>query len=503
MNDQLSKLFRNAAVYGFGRITGKVISFLLIPFYTHYFAPAEYGVMEVLNLTTMVAAVLLAPGLSTAVMRFYYDSEDSRERNLAISTGLVFAFLLGGFVSVLAVLFPDWPAQVLLGSTKYRTLVQLASCGFFFSFSSDIGWVYLRGRQRSGLYTLLTQCSLIASVLLNIYFVSIAKMGIAGVFWGNILVTAVLWAVLVGIAVRDTGLRLSPVKLASLLKFGAPLFTVWLAAYVLNYSDRFFLLRFGSIETVGIYALGYKFAYIISLLVVQPFQLMWEPHAYEISKREDASGLFSQVFVLYSVALISMAFILGLVIPEVFGLIVDARFSNAWRFVPLIAFGYAIQGIGLYFEAGLLIRKKNVVLSIIGIASTVVCLALNFLLIRSWGAWGAAGATFASFAFLAFVSWWQSIRAFPFHCDFAVLLKVLGASLVLLLAGYAVPIQPLPVRIVFKLVLIAVFLYSLARLQIVPQGLAQSLGRETAQWFRNRLSPVWNWVGAGQGVSSK
>jgi len=503
MNEQLAKLFRSAAVYGFGRIAGKVVSFLLIPFYTHYFAPAEYGVMEVLNLTTMIAAVVLAPGLSTAVMRFYYDSEDSRERNLAISTGLVFTLLIGGFVSVLAVLFPDWPAQVLLGSTKYRTLVQLASCGFFFSFSSDIGWVHLRGRQRSGLYTLLTQCSLIASVLLNIYFVSVAKMGIAGVFWVNILVTAVIWAVVVGMSAREAGMRPSPVKLASLLKFGAPLFTVWLAAYVLNYSDRFFLLRFGNIETVGLYALGYKFAFIISLLVVQPFQLMWEPHAYEISKREDAPGLFSQVFVLYSVALISMAFILSLVIPEVFGLIVNARFSTAWRFVPLIAFGYAIQGIGLYFEAGLLIRKKVVVLSIIGITSTTVCLALNFLLIRAWGAWGAAGATFASFVFLALVSWRQSIRAFPFHCNFPVLLKALGASLALLLVGYAVPIQPWPARMVFKLALITVFLAWITHLQIIPRGLARSLGREAAQWFRNRLSPLWNWAGAGQGASSK
>lgn len=76
MNEQLAKLFRNAAVYGFGRILGKVISFLLIPFYTHYFSAGEYGVMEILNLTAMIATVLLAPGLSTAVMRFYYDTEE-------------------------------------------------------------------------------------------------------------------------------------------------------------------------------------------------------------------------------------------------------------------------------------------------------------------------------------------------------------------------------------------------------------------------------------------
>jgi O-antigen/teichoic acid export membrane protein len=503
MNEHLAKLFRNAAVYGFGRIVGKVISFLLIPFYTFYFSPAEYGVMEVLNLTVMVAAVLLAPGLATAVMRFYYDSDDPRERNLAISTGLAFTLLVGGCIAALVVLFPDWPAYALLGNIKYRTLIQLAGCGFFFSFSSDIGWVYLRGQQRSGLYTFLTQSSMIASVILNIYFVSIRKMGVAGVFWVNILVTAVIWAVLVAITLRQAGGRLSPTKLLGLLKFGTPLFTIWLAAYVLNYSDRFFLLRFRGIEAVGVYALGYKFAYIISLLVIQPFQLIWEPQSYEISKRQDAAGLFSQIFALYSVALISMALILSLLIPEIFGIMVDAKFSTAWRFVPLIAFGYAVQGIGLFFEAGLLIRKKNVALSMIGIASIATCLLLNLGLIWAWGAWGAAGATFASFVFLAAASWRQSVRVYPFDCNFPVLLKVLAASAALLLAGYSLPFESLVARIAVKTLLIGFFLVWLGRLPVIPPGLARSLGREATQWFRNRVSPVLNWVGAGQEAGSK
>src|SRR5205809_2597246 len=134
MNEHLARLFRNAAVYGFGRIVGKVISFLLIPFYTFYFSPAEYGVMEVLNLTVMVAAVLLAPGLATAVMRFYYDSDDPRERNLAISTGLGFTLLVGGCIAALVVLFPEWPAHALLGNIKYRSLINWQDAGSSFRF---------------------------------------------------------------------------------------------------------------------------------------------------------------------------------------------------------------------------------------------------------------------------------------------------------------------------------------------------------------------------------
>ena len=496
MNEQLTKLIRNAAVYGFGRILGKVISFLLIPFYTHYFSAGEYGVMEILNLTAMVAAVLLAPGLSTAVMRFYYDTDDPQEKKQIISTGLIFTLLIGGLAALAAIISPAASSQILLGNAKYTTLVQLVAGSFFFTFTADIGWVYLRGQQRSGLYTFLTQAFLISSVLLNVYFVAVRKLGVAGSFWANIIAGSVVWAILIFLTFREVGWRLSVDKLYGLLKFGAPLFTVWLAAFVLNYSDRFFLQRFHGIDSVGVYAVGYKFAYVLSLLVIQPFQLMWEPQSYEISRRDDSAALFSRIFLLYSVALITIAFFLSLSIREVFEIVVGPRFVEAYRFVPLLAFAYVLQGMGLFFEAGLLIRKKNLALSLVGIASTLVCVGLNFGLIRVWGAWGAVWATFLSFAFLAAASYWSSVRVYPFHCNPAVLFKVLGWSAGLLLAGYFLRAESLLIRIAVKCVLMSAFVFALVRMRLLPAGLFSSMWTEAVADVRGRLSPIVSRVGS-------
>jgi O-antigen/teichoic acid export membrane protein len=490
MNEQLAKLFRNAAVYGFGRILGKVISFLLIPFYTFYFSTAEYGVMEILNLAAMIAAVVLAPGLSTAVMRFFYDTEDEHERQTVISTGLITTLVVGGAVTAMAFLFTQWISQALLGSGQYRVLIQLLAVGFFFTFSADIGWVYLRGRQRSTLYTFLIQAFLVTSVLLNLVFVAVLKLGLAGCFWANAAAGGVIWAILLFLTFGDVGFRFSGRKLFSLLKFGAPLFTVWMAAFVLNYSDRFFLQRFWGIDAVGIYAVGYKFAYILSLLAIQPFQLMWEPQSYEISKRDDAAGLFSRIFLLYAAGLISVAFLLSMGIREVFEVMVGARFTTGYVFVPLLAFAYAIQGMGLFFEAGLLIRKKNVTLSIIGIVSTAVCLILNLFLIRSFATWGAVWATFLSFAFLSAASYWFSSRAYAFHCNISTILKLAAWSAGLLLAGALAPVQSLGLRIAFKLALLLVYLVVLWRQRLLPEGLLASLWADAAAWVRKRVSLV-------------
>jgi O-antigen/teichoic acid export membrane protein len=496
VNDQITKLIRNAAVYGFGRIVGKVISFLLIPFYTHYFSAGEYGVMEILNLTAMVAAVLLAPGLSTAVMRFYYDSDDPEEKKRVISTGLIITLAIGGMAALLTLVFPVQASRALLGSAKYSTLAQLVAGGFFFTFTADIAWVYLRGKQRSGLYTFLTQGFLLSSVALNVFFVAILKLGVAGSFWANLASGSVVWAILMFLTFREVGLRFSFNTLFRLFRFGAPLFTVWLAAFVLNYSDRFFLQRFYGVDAVGVYAVGYKFAYVLSLMVIQPFQLMWEPQAYEIAKRDDSSDLFSRIFILYSVALVAVAFALSIGIREVFEVMVGPRFLDAYKFVPLLAFAYVLQGMGLFFEAGLLIRKKNLALSLVGVVSTVVCLVLNFSLIRVWGAWGAVWATFFSFAFLAAFSSWSSMRVYPFHCDLAAFFKVLAWSAALLLAGFFVPLEPLLPRIAFKAVLAIIFGFVLVRMQLLPSGLIASMWTDVLGRVRILLSPIASRVGS-------
>src|SRR4051794_36113817 len=48
---EIQTAVRHTAVYGVGSIVIKVLSFLMLPFYTHYLTPADYGVLEILDLS--------------------------------------------------------------------------------------------------------------------------------------------------------------------------------------------------------------------------------------------------------------------------------------------------------------------------------------------------------------------------------------------------------------------------------------------------------------------
>jgi O-antigen/teichoic acid export membrane protein len=182
MWDELTKLLRHAAVYGVGRILSKGISLFLLPFYTYYLTPVDYGVMEILSLVVMLGGMVVGFGISSGLMRYYYATENEQERRELVGTALVFSILSAALIAAPAFFSSGSVSRILLGSPNYAFLVKLAAMQFFFSLSADIGWVYLRAKKRSTLYVTLTQIFLGVSLGLTVYLVAVKKMGLTGVF---------------------------------------------------------------------------------------------------------------------------------------------------------------------------------------------------------------------------------------------------------------------------------------------------------------------------------
>ena len=495
MWDELTKLLRHAAVYGVGRILSKGISLFLLPFYTYYLTPVDYGVMEILSLVIMLGSMLAGFGISSGLMRHYYATEDERERSELVGTAVVFSLFAAALMAAPGFVFASSVSRALLGSADYAFLIKLAAMQFFFSLSADIGWVYLRARKRSTLYVTLTQVFLGISLGLTVYLVAVKKMGLTGVFWGNAIAAAVLWLVLMTITIGDTGLHFARKDLKEMLRFGSPMVLTWIAAYVLNYSDRFFLQRFSDLTTVGLYSLAYKFGFMVSMLGVQPFLLIWEAQAYEIAKREDAKDVFARIFTYWSAILIFAGFVLSLFIREIFAILVSSKFGSSYLMVAPIAMAYVIQGMGVYFEAGLLIQKKSRLLASIGVICTIFCLGIEMVLIYYWKSWGACISTVFSFMVFGVVTYRFSQRVYPIYCDFKGVSKAALISLALLAVGWALPLQAIGWRLLAKLTLTVLFGVLLLLFKVFPAKDIANLREMMATWTRTQIVPKLRWAG--------
>ncbi len=69
----LKKMLSHSAVYGVGTVLAKATSVIMLPIYTRYLTPADYGLLELLSLLTDLTALLFGMRIFTGVYRYYFE----------------------------------------------------------------------------------------------------------------------------------------------------------------------------------------------------------------------------------------------------------------------------------------------------------------------------------------------------------------------------------------------------------------------------------------------
>ena len=77
-------LAKHSTIFGAGNFINKIVAFALIPIYTRYLTPDEYGIKALVGLTVDVIGILLAIAISSAVYRFYFEYEDIKNTEISV-----------------------------------------------------------------------------------------------------------------------------------------------------------------------------------------------------------------------------------------------------------------------------------------------------------------------------------------------------------------------------------------------------------------------------------
>lgn len=86
---EIGRFLKHSGIYAIGNALNRFGALLLLPVYTRYLSPTEYGVLESLYLISTVVSGLLGVGIAHATLRFYFDYENQADRNSVVSTNLI------------------------------------------------------------------------------------------------------------------------------------------------------------------------------------------------------------------------------------------------------------------------------------------------------------------------------------------------------------------------------------------------------------------------------
>ena len=83
----MNKLLKDTFLYSLGEICPKVISFFLLPIYTKYLSPADYGTIAYTNTIMLFLFVLGSMSLNSFVLRYYFIWKEEQKRRMCLSKG--------------------------------------------------------------------------------------------------------------------------------------------------------------------------------------------------------------------------------------------------------------------------------------------------------------------------------------------------------------------------------------------------------------------------------
>jgi len=130
MFKDFKKLFETSFIYGLGSVSGSLIGFFLLPVYTRFLNPAEYGILEILIASSSFIIIFLTFGMDNSFARFYFDSRAIKHRNQVLMTTTIFQWCICSTILFLLLINSDFFSNLLFSTRDYSFMLRLT---FLFS----------------------------------------------------------------------------------------------------------------------------------------------------------------------------------------------------------------------------------------------------------------------------------------------------------------------------------------------------------------------------------
>ena len=381
----------------FAEILRNSVSLIMLPIYTRFLTPEDYGSVELLSMIIDFATIIFGARATQAVFRFYCTSISAKEKKEIIASSLFLSLFMGCIGAAFVIALSEALAIAIFGDAAYQEYIILFALTMILLPLSEIPFAYIRAMQRSRLFFNFSIVKLFIQVSLNIYFVVYREMHVEGVIYSTLFSLMIVGTSLASYTVFTVGLNVTKKSCAQLLLFSLPMKIATMGAFFLTFGDRYILNIYTDLSQVGIYSLGYKFAFIFTILSWDTFEKMWDAEKYAVYEKPEARIIYQKVFLYMNVVLFTIGLGISLFVKDLLRIMSAPEFWSAYEVVPIIITAYIIQSWGRYCNLGIMLKKKTMQIAYAQWFAVFIVTMAYFTLIPTFGISGAAWATVIGF----------------------------------------------------------------------------------------------------------
>ncbi|MFD1173227.1 lipopolysaccharide biosynthesis protein [Oceanobacillus picturae] len=387
-----NKFFSNSILYVLGSMMTPALGLIMMPIYTNYLSPAEYGTMTTIQTLSGMFQLFLLLSLHGAVTRFFYDYLNDKERQKEyLGSIFTFVFIFSTFLSLLLLIFHNSIGSLLFSNIPINPyffyLVGLSWTSSLFALPLAL-W---RAEEKAGLFVLANITKSILIMIVASFLIIVVGLGAEGVLLAHFIISVIFVITSFTISRKSLKINLKSTYIKNSLIFSIPLLPHVASGWIIKSSDRVILEKFVDLGELGFYSLAAQVATVLSLFYTGVNSALVP--RYTRLRKEGKNVKAKKLLRLFTVIII----ITGVLsIPAAIfavNLLMSSNYNDAMSYIPVLIIGEIIKGFYFIPVARLFYTKSTKSIATSSTIAAIANIMFNFLLIPYIGAYGAAVST--------------------------------------------------------------------------------------------------------------
>ena len=409
----LKKLASQTAIYGLSSVIGRLLNYLLVPLYTRYFLPAEYGIVTELYAYVAFLVIMLTYGFETAFFNFT-KKENNKEK---VYSTAMFSILISSVIFIILSIIYSNSISEWMGYGIESRYVQYFAVIIGLDAISTISFAKLREEEKAVRFAVIRLLNIFVNIGLNLYFILYKGYGIEYIFIAN-LISSVITILLLMPEMFVSKLNFDTGLWKKMAIYAFPLLIAGLAGMTNETIDRVLLKKLLpnpeiAASELGLYGAFYKLS-IIMTLFIQTFRYAAEPFFFSKHKSNDNKKVYADVMRYFTIIMSVIFLGVTMFYDFVIGFLGEAYHDErGFLVVSILLLANLFLGIFYNLSIWYKLTEKTKYGAYLSIFGAIITLILNFVLIPIIGFVGSAIATLVCYFSMSVASYFIGKRHFP------------------------------------------------------------------------------------------
>lgn len=369
--------------YGIGQVIPKVVGFLLLPLYTTYLTPEDFGIADLAVTVSAFIMSVIRLGMPGAIARFYFDYVGSKNEPLYISTLYIGTVIISFVLSVPFLIIGYFLLEKLVPGLPYMPFFILIVVSSFLNTSSEIQRRLLQVREQSAYNAWLNIISTLAGIIVAIILVVSFHMGALGMVVSTLVTSVIFYVQAQFYLKKDLRLAFDRKMFSESLLYGLPLLPYHIMGNFAPVFSKSILSAQGSLAAVGLFAIAFKLTQPMQIFsnalgtAYSPIYFSMRSSTSDKEVREKVKSTFNKIWAISTILFMGIY----LFAPPFLIWLTDSRYHSAVTCVKVLSVGFLPTVFYLIVSQEIFYQKKTKIALLINLTAALLNIGLALLLV--------------------------------------------------------------------------------------------------------------------------